>query len=548
MAFDCLRKPPELWSRVARNSFSSRASTRAPASSLWTIATTSFTPRSIGARVRAWSTRFRRNPSKARFGGGVRCGPSTTTVRAGVPSVQRRTRPRSPRLACRPRSPPSPRPTTSTRSLDAVLAAAGPALAPGDGRDLHPGPRPGRAAAGRVARHGRRGRERWRPRSRDPGHRSRPRRWAARRRSIARRRCRRRGSFVGAYLPLVVSSGGVEVVARVIGHGLAGAARSSTTAERETLTALAALAAVAVDRARLASTAAERSEWFERMAHTDPLTGLANERTVARILELELARAGRQGSEVSLALFDVDDFQSTNRESGARGRRRRPATGRRGPRRVGPARRHGRADRWRRVRARRARLGRCHRRPARARRDRGAAGRSPASRSRSPRASPGSRSTAATPRRSIAAATAALDRRGRRAAGRWPRPRQAGRRRPERRRADLRPSPVDPRGATSRQDRSDRPAPRRRPPGRRRRLDDHEAPGSGRGQRQEAVADAAVEGEVEAGLEPGHLVGRLAGETDLRPAGRAGSSGPAAGRPVATVLERPQPSSGTPAP
>ena len=52
------------------------------------------------------------------------------------------------------------------------------------------------------------------------------------------------------------------------------------------------------------------------MAHSDPLTGLANERTVARVLELELARAGRQGSEVSLAMFDVDDFQATNRDGG----------------------------------------------------------------------------------------------------------------------------------------------------------------------------------------------------------------------------------------
>lgn len=87
-------------------------------------------------------------------------------------------------------------------------------------------------------------------------------------------------------------------------------------AERDTLAALASLAAVAVDRVRLASTAAERSEWFERMAHTDPLTGLANERTVGRILELELARAGRQGSDVSFAIFDVDDFKATNQEGG----------------------------------------------------------------------------------------------------------------------------------------------------------------------------------------------------------------------------------------
>ena len=55
MAFDCLRNPPELCSRVARNSLSSRALTRAPASSLWTMATTSFTrgvstPRATGGQ------------------------------------------------------------------------------------------------------------------------------------------------------------------------------------------------------------------------------------------------------------------------------------------------------------------------------------------------------------------------------------------------------------------------------------------------------------------------------------------------------------------
>ena len=35
-----------------------------------------------------------------------------------------------------------------------------------------------------------------------------------------------------------------------------------------------------------------------------------------RVLELELARAGRQGSEVSFAMFDVDDFRATNQEGG----------------------------------------------------------------------------------------------------------------------------------------------------------------------------------------------------------------------------------------
>jgi diguanylate cyclase (GGDEF)-like protein len=122
-------------------------------------------------------------------------------------------------------------------------------------------------------------------------------------------------AFVGAYLPLVVSSAGVETSVGAIGFGWP-APRALDGAERETLAGLAGLAALAVDRSRLASTAAERSEWFERMAHTDPLTGLANERTVGRILELELARAARQGSEVSFAMFDIDDFRATNTVGG----------------------------------------------------------------------------------------------------------------------------------------------------------------------------------------------------------------------------------------
>jgi diguanylate cyclase (GGDEF)-like protein len=121
--------------------------------------------------------------------------------------------------------------------------------------------------------------------------------------------------FVGAYLPLIVASAGVETVVGAMGLGWP-SPHSLDDAARELLRAFASLASVAADRGRLASTAAERSDWFERMAHTDPLTGLANERTVARILELELARAARQGGEVSLAMFDIDDFQATNRTGG----------------------------------------------------------------------------------------------------------------------------------------------------------------------------------------------------------------------------------------
>jgi diguanylate cyclase (GGDEF)-like protein len=116
-------------------------------------------------------------------------------------------------------------------------------------------------------------------------------------------------------IPLVIGRGGVESTLGAL--VLSWPTPHTTSAEdRAVIESLAGLAALAADRARHASDAAERSEWFERMAHTDPLTGIANERTVARVLELELARAGRQGSEVALALFDVDDFRTANASDG----------------------------------------------------------------------------------------------------------------------------------------------------------------------------------------------------------------------------------------
>ena len=114
-----------------------------------------------------------------------------------------------------------------------------------------------------------------------------------------------------AAFPLVVARDGIEQGLGAISFAWAGS-ESSADEHLAFLRAVADLAAVAVDRFRLASTVAERSEWFERLAHTDPLTGLANMRTFSRVLELELARAGRQRSEVSVAVFDVDDFAATN--------------------------------------------------------------------------------------------------------------------------------------------------------------------------------------------------------------------------------------------
>ena len=89
--------------------------------------------------------------------------------------------------------------------------------------------------------------------------------------------------LVDALLPLVVRHDGVDMGVGVLAFAWP-APHDFSDDDRTTLQAIADLAAVAVDRARLGSLAAERSEWFERMAHTDPLTGLANTRTLGRVL------------------------------------------------------------------------------------------------------------------------------------------------------------------------------------------------------------------------------------------------------------------------
>lgn len=118
-----------------------------------------------------------------------------------------------------------------------------------------------------------------------------------------------------AFRPLVTTRAGIDLPVGVLVVGWADLHETSA-GEEQILDAASDLAAVAIDRARLASLVAERSEWFERVAHSDPLTGLANQRTFGRVLELELARAGRQGGEVALALIDVDGFREVNDTAG----------------------------------------------------------------------------------------------------------------------------------------------------------------------------------------------------------------------------------------
>jgi diguanylate cyclase (GGDEF)-like protein len=116
-------------------------------------------------------------------------------------------------------------------------------------------------------------------------------------------------------IPLVVGHGGIDQVVGVLAVGWTPEAQPALAAPG-VVEALADLAAIAIERSHLVAGLAERAEWRERLAHIDPLTGLANRRTFDRVLELEIARAARQESEVAVAVFDVDAFRATNDAAG----------------------------------------------------------------------------------------------------------------------------------------------------------------------------------------------------------------------------------------
>lgn len=117
------------------------------------------------------------------------------------------------------------------------------------------------------------------------------------------------GGRVLAAWPVVVGRDGIEEPIGAL--ALEGdAAPAPELVER--IAAVADLIAVVVDRARLSENAAERIDWAERVANSDLLTGLANAHTLSRVLELEILRAARQRSELSLAVFDVDDLTGLN--------------------------------------------------------------------------------------------------------------------------------------------------------------------------------------------------------------------------------------------
>lgn len=122
-------------------------------------------------------------------------------------------------------------------------------------------------------------------------------------------------AIVSATWPLRVTTAGLE---EPLGALSVSRPAPWTVGEPEAaiLAAFADLIAITVDRVRLVAAAQERTDWHERMAHTDALTGLANARTLSRVLELEVARASRQGTDLSVALFDVDGLAGTNAQGG----------------------------------------------------------------------------------------------------------------------------------------------------------------------------------------------------------------------------------------
>ncbi len=121
-----------------------------------------------------------------------------------------------------------------------------------------------------------------------------------------------RGRMLSAW-PIVVGRSGIEEPIGALAFEGDGAPDADVS---ERLAALADLAAVVVDRARLATNAEERIDWAERVANSDMLTGLANAHTLSRVLELEILRAARQRSELSLAIFDIDDLTGFNDKHG----------------------------------------------------------------------------------------------------------------------------------------------------------------------------------------------------------------------------------------
>ena len=64
--------------------------------------------------------------------------------------------------------------------------------------------------------------------------------------------------------------------------------------------------------ASLEAKVAERTQELERIAYRDSLTNLLNRREITRILDIEIERAQRQKTPLSILMLDLDNFKSIN--------------------------------------------------------------------------------------------------------------------------------------------------------------------------------------------------------------------------------------------